>query len=82
MYDDYDYQSLGTRLIVGLLRKLLWLSLGLIAMLWLIAQAGIPVGTEISLILHPATTVQAQLTHAMSGITSLGTSTGTGTTTP
>jgi hypothetical protein len=51
-------------------------------MLWLIAQAGIPVGTEISLILHPATTVQAQLTHAMSGITSLGTSTGTGTTTP
>ncbi len=79
---DYDYSSIGTRLIVGLLRKLLWLSLGLIAMLWLIAQAGIPVGTEISLILHPATTVQAQLTHAMSGITSLGTSTGTGTTTP
>ena len=38
MYDDYDYQSLGTRLIVGLLRELMWLSLGLIAMLWLVSQ--------------------------------------------
>lgn len=75
MYDGY--QSLGSRLIVTILRKLMWAAIGLIAMLWLVAQAGIPVGTEISMILHPAQTVQAQLTHAMSSITSLSTSTGT-----
>ena len=75
MYDDY--QSLGSRLIVTILRKLMWAAIGLIAMLWLVAQAGIPVGTEISMILHPAQTVQAQLTHAMGSITSLSTSAGT-----
>lgn len=82
MYDDYDYQSLGSRLIVAILRKLMWLSLGLIVMLWLLSQAGIPVGTTINMALHPGATVQAQLTHALGGITSLSTSTGTGTTTP
>ena len=75
MYDGY--QSLGSRLIVTILRKLMWAAIGLIAMLWLVAQAGIPVVTEISMILHPSQTVQAQLTHAMSSITSLSTSTGT-----
>ncbi len=72
MYDRYDQSdSIGSRFVVWILKKLMWASIGLVIILWLVSRSGIPVGTELAMITHPVGTVQSEFTHEMTSITTI-----------